>query len=202
MVYKSIKIVLGIAVSNKIVKTLAERDENEWINTMGTLKCKKNVNIYQLPGHNSKKFIIGISLHKYFRKHVPNCEECDEYIMCDTCIGQTNNGFYDVITMIEEPIEVNIRNICFHCFSDHTDDLGAPLENILPADYMSERNSDRLQECSTCGLKPDFRFCPKTALNRNHYFDQLSKFFQDYDELMNKKIKFYYLVDDCLCCGN
>lgn len=67
---------------------------------------------------SGKLYILGIKQGTYHRK-VHRCKNCDEYSVCDKCIGSTSNGFYNVIKISEEPVEVNPKYICSSCFHDH-----------------------------------------------------------------------------------
>jgi hypothetical protein len=205
MVYTRVSIVIGVVGSSGEVLT----DDNSTdgfleVNTLGkTTPGGDDVLISSIHNHchDEEMFIVGIELHEYYRKHNCSCGDCEKYACCDACIGQTNNGYYNVQRMVTQPVEVNLRHLCFHCYSDNKEDLQAPR-----ADHdFSDKNKPFSKEgmfCKTCGLKPDPRFTPETIMKRDSYrYQQLKLFIADkMPSLAEKEIKFYYLLDDCLCC--
>lgn len=215
MVYHTITIVLGVAAKAKEVLTEENSEEGMLaISRLGRLEpADVDVLISSIHDHNSRGteegFIIGVALHVYYRRHNIKCRDCKEFTCCDTCIGQTNNGFYDVSGICDKPTEVNLRHICFACFADNRDDLMAPVKDkIYGKDNKEEKSTPQAKSgrrpppklCSTCGCKPDDRFCPETMLQRDYRCEQLKKFLQKYPALKDKEIKLYYLLNDCLCC--
>lgn len=95
-------------------------------------------------------YLAGIPLHTYWRRVGMHSDKCDHrhcgghgeesdadknatpdyYTLCDTCIGTTDNGVYDVGAMIERPAEVNLRHVCLRCYADDRRDLGPPHQDL------------------------------------------------------------------------
>lgn len=197
MVYFILDIILGVAVTREEIETICDVDDSGFVedSVLDTLLCRKDVEVCQFSccsKSNGKLYLIGIRMHRYYRKST-RCENCPNYCVCDTCIGQTNNGHYDVEAILDGPTEANLRHVCLHCFADNREDLGAPKED-------SSAVGPQGMPCKTCGLKPDDRFTPTKKLTRLHYHEQLKALFKKYEVTKNKEIKFYYMVDDCLSC--
>jgi hypothetical protein len=72
---------------------------------------------------NGKVFILGHQVHKYYRKFV-QCQNCEKYSVCDLCIGETSNGWYDVEKILNEPVEIPSEKICQNCLSDNVESNG------------------------------------------------------------------------------
>lgn len=66
----------------------------------------------------NNKFIFGEVVHIYYRKYV-RCEKCPEYAVCDYCIGVTNNGHYDIDSIFNKPVQVELSHLCSTCFHDN-----------------------------------------------------------------------------------
>jgi len=58
-----------------------------------------------------KKYILGICINKYKRICV-TCDNCSEYNCCDSCFGQTQNGFYDTSAIHTKITKINKKHIC------------------------------------------------------------------------------------------
>ena len=67
---------------------------------------------------NDVKAIYGWKAKSYHRR-MHRCKNCDKYSVCDKCICSTENGFYDVNKIIDEPVEVNPKHLCENCDHDH-----------------------------------------------------------------------------------
>ena len=83
------------------------------------LGFNKNINLYRFPCCsylNGELFIIGMEMHKYYRSPI-RCNDCETYSVCDRCIGHTNNGYYDVNSIFENPTEVDIKKCMSMVFS-------------------------------------------------------------------------------------
>ncbi len=121
--------------------------------------------------------IFGIVVHTYYRS-CQRCEKCDKYTVCDTCIGQTNNGNYDVDKMSEFDVKVERRHLCPNCFAD---------------------NGSVFEFCKTCNHKFD-----KIPRSYDKWLAHVPYLFV-LEELLsiakiNKKPDFYYALNDCLSC--
>jgi len=183
-----------------------DRDGTVITDILGTTRALSQVRIYSFPccsKSNGNRYIIGMSLHTYYRKHGIRCVACpDKHSICDTCFGTTNNGVYDVVSMFEGPLEVDMRHVCLECFSDNRKDSNAPMNDLPVVNNRVQGNPDDpcLIPCATCGLKPDWRFCPDTELERNYHVEQLSEMLTRDGVPKNHKIRFYYMLDDCISC--
>ena len=158
MVYSTVSIVLGAVLTKEELETLDFDEVGE------TLLCRKNVEIFRVP-HNEDLYIIGLQMHVYYHKTGLKCGSCPKHSLCDSCIGQTNNGYYDVRSMNDRAVEVNLRHVCLFCFSDNKADLGAPKENlpVVGGRCVGPENPEGIKCCNTCGHKPDFRFSPQKS---------------------------------------
>lgn len=210
MVYTELIIVAGIVVNKNEISPEAdyvgiEIDEDGYV--QNTEFNDKRMEVFSFPccsKSQNEKYIIGFKLHTYYHK-VVKCGDCDRNSCCDTCIGETNNGNYDVEKILDGPVEVNIRHLCLYCFSDNKVDLGAPLktcklnENCFDEAEMKE-NKKKSLFCKTCNRKPDERYSPEECLSKfGTYKLQLKKEFKG-TTLENKPVKFYYMVNDCISC--
>lgn len=95
---------------------------------------------------------------------------CGPYTVCDECLGTTNNGQYDIVDIFDNVIEVNPDFVCHNCGND----------NRIPYTF-----------CKVCNLKRSIRkYEPSYSVKeaRKHM------------KLADKKIAYYYVVDDCLSC--
>ena len=199
MVYFTLEVVLGVEVSREELEEITDVEEGGYVEDP---EVANGVIVHSFPccsKSNGKKYILGTSLHKYYRK-ITRCDKCSEYSVCDTCIGQTNNGHYDVRAIYSGPAEANIRHICLHCFHDNGRDLGAPKEDLPIVDNQCIGTQDPvgIHTCDVCNLKPDWRFAPETAIRREIEYERIAKFLMK--EKLQKDIRFYYCIDDCLSC--
>lgn len=200
MVYFTLQVVLGVEVSREELEEITDVDECGYVEES---ELADNITVFQFPccsKNNGVKYIIGESLHKYYRKHT-RCDKCEKYTVCDTCIGQTNNGYYDVDAIFSGPVEANIHHICLHCFADNKKDLGGLKEDLPIVDdrCVGPQDPPGLQTCDVCGLKPDWRFTPESMLKRfDRRYQRIANFLKE--EKLTRKIAFYLMVDDCLSC--
>jgi hypothetical protein len=214
MVYTTLEVILGIVVSREdLVRILnleidPDQDPLDDDRTLGTTLAGRPVRIYGFPccsPANGKQYLIGLSLHLYYRKHGVHCDQChpNRLWVCNTCLGTTNNGVYDVVAIHKGPVEANLRHICLHCFADNRKDLMAPQEDLPVVDnrVQGDPNNPALLRCETCGIKPDWRFCPQTVLKKwVHHYEQLKNVLKVHDVPLDRAIKFYYMVNDCMSC--
>nr|QBK86397.1 MAG: hypothetical protein LCMAC102_01920 [Marseillevirus LCMAC102] len=173
MVYTQLNIVAGVILTkeekNKIEEELDKSSILQFHGPMGGCCIKKR-----------KMHLFGVCVHTYYRYH-QRCENCEKYTVCDECIGQTNNGHYDVLTIAESDVKVERRHLCPCCFSDNKSDY------------------DR---CKTCNSK--FDETPRSFdkwLTNVSYFHLLGELLKDLEIGRSlTDFDFYYSVDDCLSC--
>jgi len=209
MVYTTLEIIQGFVISKaeltKLLELEDEEDDDDIEQIFDDLGYNKNINLYSFPccsQSRGKLFIIGRSMHKYYRQPV-KCNDCKEYTVCDRCIGHTNNGYYDVCAIVERPIEVNIRHICPWCFHDNKQDLNGPQTTapIVGQRFQSTNYDPSVRRtCDVCGGKPNEFRCPLDYMkfHNSHYYKQLMDIQKDHQ--LEKTIEFYYMVNDCLSC--
>lgn len=212
MVYMKLKLIMGVVVSReelaKILNIEVDEDPLDDSSILATTLAEKQVKIYNFPccsPANGKQYLIGIHLHTYYRKHGVRCGNCPTHGLwvCNTCLGTTNNGVYDVDAIHKGPVEANLRHLCLQCFSDNRKDLQAPQEDLPVIDNQVQGDPDNpaILPCETCGIKPDWRFCPQTSLKKwGPNYEQLKMVFKLHNVPLDREIKFYYMVDDCLSC--
>lgn len=206
MVYTELTIVIGAVVSFEDLKNIFEVEDpyeldsihdelNDKMELLSFNCCSKSAN---------KLFIIGYTLHTYYRNYV-RCEDCGERTVCDKCIGHTNNGYYDVQSILDGPTEVPIRNVCFNCFADNCVDMKARSETVQIVDnrYVfangdeKHANDDALA-CKVCNNKFEGYKNPTDTLKQNYKYQIISKFLNTNN--VESEPKLYYLVNDCLSC--
>ena len=125
MVYTTLSIVYGHIVDKKYLEDYLgvefddDYPEKDWIESPN---CDNYIlNIFRYPCCSKiagKHFIIGHEVHQYYHKKA-SCDNCGKYTSCDTCIGTTTNGVYDVDKILNEVIEVDPKHICQHCYHDN-----------------------------------------------------------------------------------
>jgi hypothetical protein len=180
--------ITGVVVSQQQLEQITDVDEAGFVEdeVLDTLRNGMPVRIYQFPccsDSQGLKYLIGVSVHTYYRKHGVRCDKCDPngFFVCDTCLGTTNNGVYDVVAIHNGPVEADPRHICLQCYSDNRKDLGAPAEDLPVNNHrvQGDPENPNLHQCETCGLKPDWRFSPRTSLKRTGLYEQLKKSLKD-----------------------
>ena len=161
MVYTEVIIVLGIKLTEEEAHDLFEITEEDYpVVRTKLLRCRKYVKIFEIPNEHEdgpRKYILGLKVHKYYHKVGFRCDKCEKYSLCDNCIGQTNNGVYDVRAMVTDSVEVNLRHVCLNCFADNKKDLGGRTEDIpiVGGKFAYMDKVEGLERCNTCGYKPD-----------------------------------------------
>lgn len=208
MVYTTVEIVLGVIMSREELEKIVDLDEDGYVEdpVLDTIRGVYSVRIYMYPccsEARGEQYLIGVPLHTYYRKHGVRCGDCEEYSVCDMCIGITNNGFYDVCAIHNGPVEVPLRHICQHCFADNKKDLQAPEKDLpIVGNQIQGSSSDsQALPCETCGREPDWRFSPENVLTgRTSMYRLLRETLNGHLVPKDKKIAFYYMVDDCLSC--
>lgn len=211
MVYTTLELILGVVVSQEELAKITDVDEDGLPEKLDLDKTRggEHVKIYPFPccsEARGKQYLIGIPLHVYYRKHGVRCDKCHPqgFWVCNTCLGTTNNGVYDVVAIHKGPVEANLRHVCLYCFSDNRKDLMAPQEDLPVVGHRVQGDPDNpnLLRCETCGLKPDWRFCPQNAMKKwVHHYEQLKKVLKSNHVPEDREIKFYYMIDDCLSCS-
>lgn len=132
MVYHQLFIVKGVVVTVEELRTfLLKHDEEakdlevyDLISLYEESDIKfqgQSIDIFPFPccsENNNKLFIIEVKVHTYYRKHV-KCYQCDENSVCDYCIGETNNGQYDVQAILDGPVSIVPSTVCDSCGADN-----------------------------------------------------------------------------------
>ena len=213
MVYTQVEIILGVVIMLDDLKKIImkEVDDNKLIDELmdycreyGVKEFPRNSQLYDYrccSKSKGKLFILGYPIHTYYRKKI-RCSNCEEYSVCNDCIGQTNNGYYDVEKILDGPNEVNIRNVCLYCYADNKQDLNAPLKTCFVENGIFLKNdydkSVRIK-CSTCNCVQNEHRSPTDFLKfREYRWNILCKFLKRFN--INKDVKLYYMLDDCLSC--
>lgn len=192
MVFNTVSLVVGFIVTLEEALKLFDLTKEEYEEEGDRLggETLKNLNrclkakLYNYPccsDLNQKKFIVGKVVKTWVRK-CTRCPNCEEYSLCDNCIGQTCQGYYPVDKILNEIVECPIENVCMYCWKD---------------------NKKKIEtECEDCGHKPNWQMrfnCPQ----ENKFEDQeLVKWLIAYktENGLNSDVKIYYMLDDCLSC--
>ena len=118
--------------------------------------------------------------------------------------GHTNNGYYDVRTILNEPIEVNIRNVCLCCYADNRIDMGARHQTAKIVNHTfqcadeAETDINKLK-CKVCNSESFGYRCPTDHLQFHEYkYSLVTNFLKN--NKIDSDIKLYYMIDDCLSC--
>lgn len=204
MVYSAVNIILGIVLTEDELKIIINRynginkecaTEEIKYNTgsiepdIGLVlnrsifqdeKCG-NIGIFKTSRHDNGviHYMVGINVHKYNRIY-DKCKNCDEY---SSCVGMTTNGLYDVRAIVDSPVQVNPSHVCLRCFADNRRDITGGVQ------------------CSKCQFILKNQYYPDNLLHRIHEYKNIKEFLTKYNCIDNKPIKFYYLLDDCICCA-
>ena len=123
--------------------------------------CAKNHNI---------TFVIGnvVDTVKRLRS---SCNKCVRFFCCDTCIGMTVRGYYDINTMFDDFFEVPEKMICMRCLAVNSFDCSESCPHCK-FDRIESEGRDSMREIS---INQDFKF-----VKGAHHF--------------------YQLLDDCTSC--
>lgn len=138
---------------------------------------KERPHLFQFPccsENKDKLFLIGYNLHTYYRRCV-HCRDCQEYTVCDKCIGETSGGWYDVGKILDGPVIVARDKMCLACNSDQM---------------------DAHKRCRCC-----FRNAPKDDY-KTYYEENLIRFATEVLKMTPETCTpaYYYMLDDCLSC--
>jgi hypothetical protein len=197
MVYSKLYIVIGTVLTREeILKSgmleliddnISDEmldDENWRIDSNGRGFILK---LYRFPccsKSTEKLYILGRRLYSYVRYHI-RCEKCSKYSLCDTCIGSTRNGIYDVGKILHTPTECPRENVCMHCYND---------------------NRKEFDTCKECNSRKNwnnrFDHGQEEKMENMYEYEMIQKVLKDADveNYKDKHIGFYYMLDDCLSC--
>jgi hypothetical protein len=202
MVYSILEVIHGFVINKEELRELLDLEDEDDLadcNLIGlfddefAIDFGKKINLYNFPCCSESRdqlFIIGESVHTYYRKLI-RCEDCPgPRIVCDHCIGYTNNGYYDVIAILKQPVAVDVRHICSWCFHDNRQDLNGTLETAPVVDDPSQKRS-----CDVCGSLPGKYQSDSLVRVVDSILMNIQK-----ENHWKKEIQFYYMVDDCLSC--
>jgi len=193
MVYSNLYIVNGILLTLNHIETIIgrklEEDEDAADAVHDMIKKSKlyqkrmygcaTIRLYNFPccsASNGKWFLLGIEAHQYYRKTL-HCANCEDYSVCDICIGETSGGVYDVEAISQGPVEVPADKLCERCYSDKV---------------------NAFRRCDTCFMRQRPKVENSKPPTYGHSYDilRLAKEFG----LSNTETHHYYMVDDCLSC--
>lgn len=182
--YSKLYIIQGVPLDVYYIRKYTERhnlgckNESDW-SVITTFNEKLSAGgyverLYPFPNCSKIKHlcILGEKVREYDRRwHF--CFDCKKNATpCDTCIGYTSNGFYNVKSIQDDVEQVNMENLCLKCGHDQR----YPLKAF----------------CLQCGSKPGFE---KQRNNVNYICRQ-------YLNLENPEIAYYYMLNDCLNCNS
>lgn len=194
MVFEHVYMVVGVIVSLKTAKRLMgmrRRDPNyndafyvgEFKSSLYTYNGT-SLKLFQFPccsDSNQTCFILGKKVKSWVR-FITTCPKCEEYSLCDDCIGQTEFGYYDVQKILDGPVECPIENTCMYCWRDNR----KPITN----------------KCVACGHKPNwqmrFNWPQENKFEHQPIVEALEAFMED--KKIEGEVKIYYMLDDCLSC--
>ncbi|QGR54288.1 hypothetical protein [Moumouvirus maliensis] len=121
----------------------------------------------------SNDYIIGKKI-KTYKRVIIKCTDCDRHFCCDKCIGLSENGYYDVDTILNQVVPVNKNHICKYCHNDNK-------ENAKFA-------------CKFCKFQELDGICrPINKWTENH---TEKIWFKN----KNKSLGYFYQLNDCLSC--
>jgi len=199
MVYTKLFIVVGVIVSKSEIKSMLKITNTDDI---PYYYIHDDIEIFRFQccsDSSNKKFLIGIKLHTYYRKYI-NCNNCGANSVCDKCIGYTNNGYYDVQTILNQPTKVNIRNVCMNCYADTKHDLGSREQTceIVNNLFIDDGEDAYKRKCKVCNCTPSGYRSPEDTLE--FHCSEYSRVKKYVKNSINRTPKLYYMIDDCLSC--
>ncbi len=194
MVFSKVQLVVGVVVDRafiiKLLKLTPEEAEDEG-NCIGfgeiaqkKSRGKMKLKILPYPGCSEiegEKYIIGKIMKSWVRKN-SRCEKCEKYSLCDTCIGQTCYGFYDVMKIVNSIVEVPVEHVCLRCWKD---------------------NKKPISVCEDCGTIPNWNHRFDTEQKYELKDTEIVKQLNTYKKTkkIENPIGIYLMLDDCLCCS-
>ena len=179
-------IVNGIVLTREQIEKLIEIGEDddvmdkfydELIDGFGcqaVLRGHPGLRLFSFPccsENNGKLFILGYEVNSFPRLRM-TCKKCEEHSLCDKCIGETTNGFYEVEKILQEPVQVPPEKMCRSC------------------------NADRVQNgrCRLCFTDVDER---RPA---EFHSKKITTFAAKVLKMKKAVPSCYYMIDDCLSC--
>lgn len=131
MVYTRVKIVKGIVLTREQIENLIEIEEDDDVCDKFYVELVDGFET-KLRGHEGLRlfpfvccskiageiFIFGYEVNSFPRLRI-QCSKCEEFSLCDKCIGETTNGFYDVEKILNEVVQVPNEIMCGHCNTDN-----------------------------------------------------------------------------------
>jgi len=188
MPYSVVYLIVGVVVTDeqlKAIPSIETEDEDNYV--AHTIKKTKNgdIDLYVYPACSKiggKKFIIG-SIEKTWVRKLSKCAECEDDSCCNTCIGQTEYGHYDVEKILNQVVECPLKNVCMYCWRDNKKTI--------------------MKGCRACGHIPNWDMRFNTPAD-NKFKDK--PIVKEVEKYMQKKhiegeVKIYYAIDFCLCCS-
>lgn len=121
-----------------------------------------------------KYYVFGVCVQTYYRVCV-RCDKCNEFSLCDKCIGYTSNGNYDVENILDNFTKIDSNHICKYCHND---------------------NRGSFTKCKFCNFKvKDNGNKDVESLFDKCFNDKVYKMFKK-----EKTLEYFYALDDCLSC--
>ena len=130
MVYTRVLIVQGIPLTREQIEKFIEIGEDDEVGDKfydeliegfeKNLRGYPGLRLFSFPccsESNGKMFILGYELNSFSRRFI-QCSKCEEFSLCERCIGETVYGFYDVQKILDFPQEIPKEKICSMCYSD------------------------------------------------------------------------------------
>jgi hypothetical protein len=155
---------------------------------------KSNIKVYGFSCCSSiseTQIILGVELSKYYRTKI-RCRDCGTNTCCDTCIGMTSNGYYDVDKIHNKPVTVNLDHMCLYCGFDNKTDMC----------FKNDEGKEIRIPCKNCFRARQHKSDSKlTSLkyNNNAEFNDIKKITKLLkSDLLEPAV--YYMIDDCLSC--
>ncbi|AQN68653.1 hypothetical protein [Saudi moumouvirus] len=151
------------------------QEKIEWIEENGiSIDSSYGINIFgPRCCSETKDYIVGKKI-KTYKRVIIKCSNCDKHFCCDKCIGLTENGYYDVDTILNQVVPVKKSHICKYCHNDN-------------------KKSAKLK-CKFCKFHKLNGTCrPKIKWTKNH---SEKIWFKN----KKKSLGYFYQLNDCLSC--
>lgn len=232
MVYTSVTICYGLCFTKKQLIDIYQKnpssfvekdDDSYYIDIMNEFDLDHINNVCCLKDEE-QNFFVYVPIRVYDRtenmsnftrrrKGLPVCNDCDEDFMCETCLGMTENGYYNVEKLRKEP--TICENFCFYCGHDNK------AKDVLKENNKCEKCNEQIMTSlySRCVLEiiqnknygtlidfidNDTKESVKKLASSKYYLEmekakiKIIQFKEKYD--LNEKGKLYYMIDDCFSC--
>ncbi len=182
MVYNKVHLVVGVVVNiDFAMKCLNIYDEDVFLNDIyyGTplvFKDPENnldIMLYKYACCSEigyENYVIGIMVKSWERTNV-SCDKCEGFYACNTCLGTTDNGYYDVEMILNDVVTVPSDNVCYHCWRD---------------------NGNNIQKCIECGQVPQIKFEDTCIVKALHNFIESNS--------IDGEVSIICMINDCLSC--